>query len=139
MSVEFFFFVLQSGLHFIIISYCFLMPDWNKDLLHKAPDYQQELGIGMSLLSMSYFFIIEVGGDSSSASSGLLVILGYKMLHLVLGLLAYFLTDIMILLLIKDKQTKLELIEKSNPINNYSAELQKSLNLFNASIAAHNE
>lgn len=144
MLAELFFFLLQAGLHFGIFTYCLYQ---NKGLMmeidpfiHKAPDYQQELGIGMSLLSMSYFFIIEV--DNSSASSGLLVILGYKMLHLVFGLVAYFLTDISIQFSLKkhsEEKEKKASSDEAAIVRQSLMEIHKTTTLLNTSLKNYSD
>lgn len=134
MSTEAWFFAAQFGLHWGIYSYCLHQ---NRALIHKAPDYQQELGIGMSLLSMAYLFIMEIGGDSSSASSGLLIILGYKMLHLVLGLVAYFLTDWKIAGLRKIDPDSFVNSAEAEVLNKSIVEIQKAMTLLNTSLTSH--
>jgi hypothetical protein len=134
MSTEAWFFAAQLGLHLGVYWYCL---NQNRALIHKAPDYQQELGIGMSLLSMAYLFIMEIGEDSSSASSGLLIILGYKMLHLVLGLVAYFLTDWKIAGLRKIDPDSFVNSAEAEVLNKSIVEIQKAMTLLNTSLTSH--
>jgi hypothetical protein len=134
MSTEAWFFAAQLGLHLGIYQYCLHQ---NRTLIHKAPDYQQELGIGISLLSMAYLFIMEIGEDSSSASSGLLMILGYKMLHLVLGLVAYFLTDWKIAGLRKVDPDSFVASAEAEVLNKSIVEIQKAMTLLNTSLTSH--
>lgn len=134
MSTEAWFFAAQLGLHCGVYWYCL---NQNRALIHKAPDYQQELGIGMSLLSMAYLFIMEIGEDSSSASSGLLIILGYKMLHLVLGLVAYFLTDWKIAGLRKIDPDSFVNSAEAEVLNKSIVEIQKAMTLLNTSLTSH--
>ena len=77
MSAESWFFAAQFILHWLIYWYC---TSQNRALLGKAPDYQQELGIGISLLSMAYLFILQIG--EASGSSGLLQVLGLSLIHI---------------------------------------------------------
>lgn len=134
MSAEVWFFVAQLILHWLIHWYCLTK---NRALIHKAPDYQQELGIGMSLLSMAYLFIGEAGADSSAASNGLLMVLGYKMLHLVLGLVAYFITDLQIAGLKKLDPESFVNSAEAEVLNKSISEINKAMTLLNTSLTSH--
>jgi hypothetical protein len=134
MSTEVWFFLTQLGLHYGIYYYCL---NKNRALIQKAPDYQQELGIGMSLLSMAYLFIGEIEANSSAASNGLLIILGYKMLHLVLGLVAYFITDLQIAGMKKLDPESFVNSAEAEVLNKSISEIQKAMTMLNTSLTSH--